>query len=222
MEMESSSPDRRRLERCCMVCIKIGVDHYDLLQTPSWVVIVHLVAIELLNMLIPLNPVDRHEPWSLPSSPMTPFSRGRVGGVSRRIAHRQLEREQMMFNSVHNLASTSTDGYATLPQEVNYDHVEQQQPSASRQSTFRNANQQQNQQPFQQNNQYQLQQQNQQDYQQNQQLPYQQQHNPQQQQYAGWKSNPPPTYNEHMHKSMLDLRQVIVDYIHMTQYQIFR
>lgn len=52
-ELRQPIPDRHKLEKCCLVCLKFSVDHYDLLKTPCWIIIVHLVAIELLNLVLP-------------------------------------------------------------------------------------------------------------------------------------------------------------------------
>jgi hypothetical protein len=52
-ELKQVQPDRKRLEKCCLICFKFAIDQPDLLLTPCWVVVVHLIAIELLNMVLP-------------------------------------------------------------------------------------------------------------------------------------------------------------------------
>lgn len=52
-ELKQPAPDRRKLEKCCLVCMKFSLDHCELLKTPVWIVIIHLVAIELLNLVLP-------------------------------------------------------------------------------------------------------------------------------------------------------------------------
>uniref|UniRef100_A0A915KJ22 MH2 domain-containing protein n=1 Tax=Romanomermis culicivorax TaxID=13658 RepID=A0A915KJ22_ROMCU len=40
----------RELEKMCFVCLQIGCREKALLQAPSWLIIVHLVALEFLNV----------------------------------------------------------------------------------------------------------------------------------------------------------------------------
>lgn len=68
----------RRLQNCCMVCIKFGVEHADLIQTPCWIIVVHLVAVELLNMLLMQERHRLHD--VMHSSPSSSFTNGHVGG----------------------------------------------------------------------------------------------------------------------------------------------
>jgi hypothetical protein len=68
----------RRLQNCCMVCIKFGVEHPDLIQTPCWIIVVHLVAVELLNMVLMQERHRLHD--VMHSSPSSSFINGHVSG----------------------------------------------------------------------------------------------------------------------------------------------
>ena len=102
-ELRQPEPDRKKLEKCCVVCLKFSVDHYDLLRTPCWVVIVHLVAIELLNLVLPrgkmllstfsgFNPINVLFEDNEFSSPSSSFVGGHPGSFLQRqsIIDRQL------------------------------------------------------------------------------------------------------------------------------------
>lgn len=52
-ELTSAYPDRRRLERQCICCIAFAKDAADVLDLPSWVMIINIVALDLLKTKLP-------------------------------------------------------------------------------------------------------------------------------------------------------------------------
>jgi hypothetical protein len=93
-ELRSAYPDRRRLENQCICAIALVKDSADILDLPSWVLLVNIVALDLLKSRFPNISYNREstpkfvsifeqqkailndeDPYSIPSAPSSPNPR---------------------------------------------------------------------------------------------------------------------------------------------------
>ena len=57
-ELRTAYPDRRKLERQCISIIAFGRDALDILNLPSFVMIINIVAIDMLKTRVPAGGLD--------------------------------------------------------------------------------------------------------------------------------------------------------------------
>lgn len=52
-ELRSTYPDQKRLERQCITCVSVDIESDNLLETPCWMMIINIVAMEVIKYKLP-------------------------------------------------------------------------------------------------------------------------------------------------------------------------